>query len=261
MLTNLEEYAHPNLYDLENDDFEPEGSFFLDLARRFGGPVLELGCGTGRITIPLAQAGIDMTGLDIMPAMLEFARRKAQGLLIEWIQADARSYHLPRRYRLIFECGSVFMHMLERADQRAFLARAREHLEDRGALVFGVRFPHPDNLTDVDNEQDWFSYTDEQGHTVRVSGIEKYDELRQVKLETAFRRWSDADGREVCHVAPLALRYTFPQEMELLLQTCGFHIIERYGGADASPLNEKSPFMVFVCMKEPTSDAATLALD
>ena len=79
---NLVEYEDPILYDCETHHFEPVGPFYLALAQRFGGSVLELGCGTGRYTIPLAQAGVEMTGLDIMPPMLERARQKAKGLPI-----------------------------------------------------------------------------------------------------------------------------------------------------------------------------------
>ena len=88
--SNLEEYLHPDLYDLENPDFEPEGLFYLDLARETGGAVLELGCGSGRLTIPLAQRGLRMTGLEIVPGMLAAAREKAGDLPIEWVEADAR---------------------------------------------------------------------------------------------------------------------------------------------------------------------------
>jgi 2-polyprenyl-3-methyl-5-hydroxy-6-metoxy-1,4-benzoquinol methylase len=63
---NLEEYADPEIYDLENREFEPDGPFSLGFATKLKGPVLELGCGTGRVTIPLAQHGVDMTGLDLM---------------------------------------------------------------------------------------------------------------------------------------------------------------------------------------------------
>jgi SAM-dependent methyltransferase len=63
--TNLEEYLYPDLYDLENPDYEQEGSFYLSIAREVGGPVLELGCGTGRVSIPLAQNGLVVTGLDV----------------------------------------------------------------------------------------------------------------------------------------------------------------------------------------------------
>lgn len=90
----LEEYLHPDLYDLENPDFEPEGPFYLSIARETGGPVLELGCGTGRYTIPLARAGLAVTGLDRTPAMLDEARAKAGDLPIQWVEADARDYQL-----------------------------------------------------------------------------------------------------------------------------------------------------------------------
>ena len=65
--TNLAEYAEPDLYDLEKQEFAPDGPFFLALAQRIGGPVLDLGCGTGRITIPLAHHGLACTGLDAVP--------------------------------------------------------------------------------------------------------------------------------------------------------------------------------------------------
>src|ERR1041385_2429439 len=116
---NLEEYANPDLYDLENDEFEPDGPFYLALAQRIGGRVLEIGCGTGRIPIPMAQQGIEITGLDITPNMLEWARRKAGDLPIDWIQADARSFALDQKYQFIFESGATFQHMLERTDQEA----------------------------------------------------------------------------------------------------------------------------------------------
>ena len=198
-MNNFAEYADPLLYDLENPDFEPEGLFYLSLARELGGPVLELGCGTGRMTIPMAQAGVDITALDIVPGMLARAKEKAGqipvgslpvgGLPITWLEADARDYHLGRQFALIFENGSVFMHMLERDDQRAFLDRAREHLAPGGRLVVSLFFPHPSQLVTDLEEKEWYTYQDEQGRTVRVSGYEAYDELRQVKTETASAAW------------------------------------------------------------------------
>ena len=92
--TNLEDYEDPVLYDLENRDSEQGVLFYQSLAQQVKGPVLELGCGTGRITIPLAQQEIDMTGLDIVPGMLARAREKAGDLPIEWIEADVRDFHL-----------------------------------------------------------------------------------------------------------------------------------------------------------------------
>src|SRR5512139_4057184 len=100
---NLVEYADPALYDQENADFEPDGPFFLSLAQQTGGAVLELGCGTGRITIPFARQGITITGLDVLAPMLDFAKNKAPDLPIRWVQADARAFQLGRQFRFIFE--------------------------------------------------------------------------------------------------------------------------------------------------------------
>lgn len=142
---NLQEYTDPALYDRENADFEPDGPFFLALAQQLAGRVLELGCGTGRITIPLAQAGIPITGLDLMPPMLARAKEKAAGLpiewAIEWVHGDVRTFDLGRQFSLIFESGALFQHLLETADQEAMLARVRARLEPDGRFVIGSLFP------------------------------------------------------------------------------------------------------------------------
>jgi SAM-dependent methyltransferase len=245
----VSEYADLILYDAENADFEPDGSFYLAQAQRWGGPVLELGCGTGRFTIPLAEHGLPITGLDIAPTMLEHARHKAPHLAIRWVEADVRTFQLAAQFRLIFESGSTFMHLLERADQEAMLASVRRHLSPEGRFVISVWFPHPAGMVTTATEQDWFAYTALDGRAVRVSGVEHYDEVRQVKTETAYRRWRGADGQEVLRSAPLSLRYTFPQEMEALLHYTGFQVLERYGAWDQTPLVADSRLMIYVCIK------------
>jgi SAM-dependent methyltransferase len=247
--SNLADYADPVIYDLENNHFEPDGPFFLTLARQLGGPVLELGCGTGRITIPLAQHSLDITGLDIAPAMLAQARRKADDLPVQWVEGDVRDFSLDRQFCFIFTSGCTFQHLLERADQEAMLARVHEHLVADGRFVVEAIFPHPRLLATVEEEQEWFSYEDGQGRTIRVSGTEHYDHVRQIKHETAYRRWYNADREEMIRPAPLALRYIFPQEMEALLHYNGFTVEDCYGDWDHGRLTEKSVTMVYVCQK------------
>jgi SAM-dependent methyltransferase len=245
--TNLLEYADPALYDRENSDFEPDGPFFLALAQQLGGPVLELGCGTGRVTIPLARAGIPITGLDLTPAMLDHARQKAADLPIHWHHADVRTFDLGRQFSFIFESGATFQHLLDQSNQEAMLARVRAHLAPNGRFLLGSLFPHLPYLANEETEQEWYQYEDENGRTVRVSGTQQYDPLRQIKTETAYRRWQEADGRQIEHSAPLQLRYTFPQEMELLLRHNHLHIEQRYGDWDSSPLTPTSKFMIYLC--------------
>ncbi len=123
----------------------------------------------------------------------------------------------------------------------------REHLTPEGRFVFSAFFPGPDALENVPEEKPWFTYTDLRGREVRVSGTELYDPVRQVKTETAYRRWLDEAGREVLQVAPLALRYVFPQEIEALLHYNGFALDAWYGDWDGSPLAGESQTMIVVC--------------
>ncbi|MBL7942102.1 MAG: class I SAM-dependent methyltransferase [Flavobacteriales bacterium] len=246
---NLSEYADPRMYDSENSDFEPDGPFILALAKQLGGSVLELGCGTGRLTIPLAQHKVDITGLDVVPGMIEFAKQKSGGDSIDWIVADVRDFHLEKKFNLIFEAGSVFHHMLTRQDQEAYLARVREHLEDNGRLVISMLFPKSKYLVSASEEEEWFTAQHPDGYEVRVSGLEQYDDYRQVKTETAYRRWQDASGKEIQFVAPLSLRYVFPQEMETLMFYNGFEIADQVGDFDKRPVTNESRQITYVFRK------------
>jgi len=248
-MNDLEEYADPDIYDLENKDFEPDGPFFLDYAKKLGGSVLDLGCGTGRVTIPLAENDIDITGLDVVPGMIERAKQKAGELAVQWITQDVRSFRIEQTFRLIFETGCVFQHLLTRIDQEAFLKGVSEHLEDDGLFILNLLFPQASMLASVETEEEWFSYEKLNGREIRVSGTENYDPVRQVKLETAYRRWLDDNGNEILSAAPLSLRYVFPQELEALLHYNGFRIIEQYGDWKANPLTEKSRNIITLCKK------------
>lgn len=248
-LDNLSEYADPHLYDAENSEFEPDGPFFLSLAKQVGGSVLELGCGTGRVTVPLAREGVTITGLDVVPGMVALAREKAEGLPAEWVVEDARSYQLGRTFRLIFETGSVFHHMLTRADQEAYLKCVREHLDADGIFVISMFFPKPFHFAGSEEETEWFTTTHPAGYEIKVSGTDSYDALRQVKTETAYRRWTDAEGKQITRVAPLSLRYVFPQEMEALLHYNHFEVVEQYGDFDKSTVSNDSKQIIYICQK------------
>lgn len=250
---NLTEYNDPALYDDENPDFEPDGPFFHRLIQEcglpvYGTPVLELACGTGRLTIPLARQGVTITGLDIVPGMLNRARQKAGDLPIRWIEGDARTVRLDTQFRVIFASG-FFQHLLERADQEAVLQSVRTHLAPGGCFAFSVFFPHADSLEDSadEQEQEWFSYPNAEGQMVTVTGIDHYDPIRQVRTETAIRRWIDADGRERVQRAPLSQRMFFPQELQALLHYNGFAVTGLYGDYNRRPLAPDDRLMIIVC--------------
>jgi SAM-dependent methyltransferase len=139
---NLEEYADPVDYDRQ-DSSDTGVAFYAALARETGGPVLEIACGTGRVAIPIARQGFAVTGLDVVPGMLERARGKAAGLPIRWVEGDARDFDLgEERFRLIFLTGNAFQAFLTNADQEALLGRVRAHLHDEGLFAGGLVY-HP----------------------------------------------------------------------------------------------------------------------
>jgi SAM-dependent methyltransferase len=120
--------------------------FYVDLARQAAGrgeAVLELACGTGRVTIPIAQAGVEVTGLDNAPAMLDVARRKAAaaGVDVRWVLGDMRTFRLGQRFGLVIIPFRSFLHLLTDADQQACLQHVYEHLLPGGrfALNFFVQ--------------------------------------------------------------------------------------------------------------------------
>jgi ubiquinone/menaquinone biosynthesis C-methylase UbiE len=251
---NLAEYSDAELYDLENPDSEQMNAFLLSLAQEIGeevyGPVLELGCGTGRFTIALARQGLELIGLDVVPGMLACAAQKAQGLPlqwpIQWVEADARTFQLDRQVSLIFDVGEAFLHVLDREDHEAILARVREHLLPNGRFMLATAFLRLEMLT-TREEHDWFSYVGPQGQEVRVSGTTRYDPVAQIYHEDAIRRWQEANGQEVVRYAPLARRRFFPEELKTLLHYNGFKILACYGDWDRSEFSEKSPTIILVC--------------
>jgi SAM-dependent methyltransferase len=245
---NFDEDSDPEHYDQENPTFAPDGPFYQALAQQMGGSVLELGCGTGRVTIPLAQAGIAITGLDAMPAMLARARAKGGDLPIRWVEGDARSFALGATFDLIIDTGDVLQHTLMLPEHEAILGRVRAHLAPHGRFVLSSLFPRAAQMADHAHHP-WFDYTDAQGRHVEVSGTLRYEPLRQVYHEDAVRRWRDADGREVTRYGPLARRLFFPQELEALLHYNGFTVVQRLGDWDGSPLADDSRLRVLVCAR------------
>jgi SAM-dependent methyltransferase len=211
--------------------------------------VLELGCGTGRLTIPFAQQGINMVGLDVAPQMLAQARDKAGDLPIRWVEADIRTFQLETQFQLIFTTGFVFHHLLNRPDQEATLARVREHLAPEGQFVIDVWFLRPESMVDIPEEKAWYSYVDNNGYEVKVSGIERYDLLQQIWDQTIYRRWSNSEGKQMTRRTRLAFRYIFPQEMEALLYYNGLRVLSRYGDWDRGPLTDERGCHIYVCTK------------
>lgn len=254
---NLEEFSDPANYDVE-DASDTGIPFYTALAQETGGPVLEIACGTGRVSIPIARLGFSVTGLDIVLGMIERARSKSVGLPTRWIVGDARTFDFNEQFRLIFLTGNAFQAFLTNADQEALLQRVYAHLHDEGLFAFETRnpiFPHsqiPEGLfvplETNEEEQEWSSFINTGGHEVRVSRTYEYDHVAQIHHWTTYKRWHEG-GEKRTKITRTALRYTFPQELAALLHYNDFSIERQYGDWDLEPLTADSPSIISVCRK------------
>ncbi len=254
---NLEEFSDPANYDMENTS-DTGIAFYAALAQETGAPVLEIACGTGRVSIPIARLGFSVTGLDIVPGMIERARSKSVGLPTRWIEGDARTFDLGEQFRLIFLTGNAFQAFLTNADQEALLQRVHAHLHDEGLFAFEMRNPLLTNsqtqeglfvnLETNEEEQDWPSFIDTSGREVRVSRTRVYDHVAQILHWTTSRRWHKGEEGHT-KVTRTALRYTFPQELTALLYYNGFSIARQYGDWNLEPLSATSRNIIVVCRK------------
>ncbi|MPZ50392.1 MAG: methyltransferase domain-containing protein [Dehalococcoidia bacterium] len=257
--------------EAEQDYNETGVAFYTALAEETGGPVLEIACGTGRVSIPIARLGLTVTGLDIAPEMLELARRKSGGLPIRWIEADGRAFNLGEQFRLILVAGNAFQMFLTNADQEALLGRVHAHLDEDGLFAFETRNPlwgTPLDRADLeavlerarlrtdlftflesrDQEEVWQTYTDSSGRDVTEFLSQTYDHAAQILHLTNYHRWREGD-QEQTEIGRESLRYTFPQELAALLHYNGFTIIRQFGDWNLEPLTATSTSIIVVCRK------------
>ncbi len=239
-------YRSGTIYDLLYPGDAAATKFWLDLARTLGDPVLEIMSGTGFIAIPLAQAGHDVTGVELAEPMLVEAQRKsrAAGVDITWVPGDARDFDLGRQFRLILLPSNSICHLLTREDLEGCLASVARHLHPEGRFALSVFVPSPELLTrPPDEEQHFGGYTDpESGERVVMTHRSRYDSATQIKHNQLLRRVGDGpiepDGE-------LAMRMYFPQELDALLWCNGF-AIERKLGDDGRPFDARSGMQYFV---------------
>src|SRR5512144_254982 len=163
---------------------------YLAQAQAASGPVLEIGCGTGRVTIPLAAAGVDISGLDVSASMLEEAKRKAesQGLRINWIEADGRTFDLGQRFALIIMPFNTLQFFRDIAALQQLFHRVKSHLQDGGRFIFDVFNPQVSFLaTDPSARYERARYPDPEGRgEVVLEETQEYLAERQVVRSTRY---------------------------------------------------------------------------
>lgn len=220
-------YADPEYYSRSYRDRRHDVDYYVKLARRAGGPVLEYGVGNGRVALQIARAGVALEGIDLSRGMLQdFEERLESEPLavrsrVQLHHGDMRSTRLGRRFKLVIAPFNAFLHLYDRRDVQAFLTVVREHLEPGGHLVFDVSIPEPADLArDPNREYPASDLIDSQtGERIQYSERFEYDPLRQLLL--VRMRFTPPEPRPTLEV-PLTHRQFFPRELESLLHYNGF---------------------------------------
>lgn len=238
-------------YDAETAERVDDLALYSHLAEQIGTPIFDVGCGTGRVLVHLAQAGHRVHGADNDRAMLDRLERKLtdQPHLREYIsyeQADILTYQSKERYALTLLTYNALMHFHTQDTQMTLLKRLRQITAEDGLLII-----------DLPNAGETFATQDtdavlldrtfiepESGHQVMLQSVSYLDRTRQLlRVQWIYDEIHD-DGTVKRLVAPHILRYFFYPEMVLLLKACGFGIQAVYGGCDEEPFEDGSERMV-----------------
>ena len=245
-------YRDGRHYDALNSFLVADIPFYVEKARTAGGPVLELACGTGRLTIPIAESGAEIVGLDLSASMLAHARTKAKtaAVEIEFVVGDCRSFDLGRKFGLIFMAFNSMQHLHDYASLAALFSNVRKHLAEGGRFVFDVFNPKLEILARASRDRRLErEYEDPDGKgTMGFEHSGTYDDATQVSHIRCYFARRSANGEEAeVREEELHLRSFFPQELDLLVRSQGFAIVEKFGNFERKAFGSGDPEQVMMC--------------
>jgi SAM-dependent methyltransferase len=244
-------YEDPAYYTSTYASRIEDVAYYVALARKSRGPVLEYGAGNGRIAIAIARHGREVVGIDHSAPMLADLRRRLEDeppevrARVRAVRGDMRSVRLGRRFALVVAAFNTALHLYTRQDVERFLARVREHLAPGGRFVVDLSVPRVDDLARLAGR----AYSvprfrhPTSGVVVKNREYFDYDPVRQVLfVSMEFEPVDDPDG---AWVTPLAHRQFFPREWEALLHYAGFAVTRVDGDFAGGPLTKDSDVMVW----------------
>ncbi len=236
--------------------------FFVDLALESGGPVLEVGCGTGRILLPTARAGVEITGLDLSQGMLSVLRRRlaAEPLDVQarvrLVRGDMRAFDLGQQFALVTIPFRPFQHLTTVEDEMACLAAIHRHLMPAGRLVLDLFNPSIPLLANDARFQE-----SEPGDEVKLPDGRRFHRTWRILDRNYFTQVQQVemvyyvthpDGRQERSAHAFPLRWLFRYEAEHLLARCGFEVEHLYSGYDKRKYGSEYPGeLIFVARKNP----------
>jgi SAM-dependent methyltransferase len=227
--------------------------FWLQLAKEKGGPVLELGCGTGRLLLPLLKAGIDVIGLDIDFEMLSHIKSQLSPQMreqVNFFQADLDNYHLERRFSMIFLACNTLSTLQKETRLNAY-SRIREHLKSDG--IFAVSIPNPINLASL-SAQGESEIEVSFSHPLTGNPIQVSSEWQLTDRFVEFYWHYDhllPDGLVDRETIRSRHSLISPGEYQAELQSANLNPINLYGDFEKADFQKDSPYLIIIAQKRP----------
>jgi SAM-dependent methyltransferase len=249
---SLAHYADPAYYSQCYRARKHDVDYYVQLARRYGGPVLEYGCGNGRVTTALAKAGVEVWGIDLSRPMLDDLQTYlAQGHpklreRIHLTHGDMRAIELDQKFSLVLAPFNVMLHLYLREDVERFLDKVMRHLSPEGRFIGDVSIPQASDLARKPSKR-YRAPSFRHPVTLQKIGYSErfeYDPIRQ--LLVVWMEFVPEDGSEPW-IIPLTHRQFFPRELEAYLDHAGFSSINFSADFSDQPLDAGSDSLVFEC--------------
>jgi SAM-dependent methyltransferase len=248
-----------HLYDLDDRPIVKDDiPFYLDYANRIGGDILEIACGTGRVTIPLARAGFNVTGLDLSSDMLERFREKLLNEekkvkdRVTQLEADMTSFEMNKRFPFIMIPFRAFQLLTGDGQREACLRNVHRHLTDDGLFIVTAFKPYGllDESWVQPEKEDWIREDSMTGITVRrTNSKRRIDLINQITYPELIYYVKDREGNISIYVEKLAMKYFYEEQLRELLQSAGFNIVDAFGYYDKRTISE-GPELIFVCKRK-----------
>lgn len=244
-----------DLYSRDNENLDKDITYFVELAKQSGGPVIELGCGTGNCSLEIAKQGIEVIGVDFSSEKLNEAKKKAEDLKLshrtKWVEASITNFQISdHSVPLLVMSDRSFLQLINVRDQLSTLKCIRRHLQDGGTFAFHVFVPHMHKLVEMEGKYTFrgsFLLGDEE---VEVYDFTELDTFNQIAMVTRYLERFNNRGKSISRSkTKMRFRYIFPSELSHLLAVCGFKIQNRYGSFYRAPFDATSEELIIEAVK------------
>lgn len=238
-------YSDPQLYDAAHEWKTNDIEFITNCALEYGGPILEMASGTGRLAVPLIKRGFNYTGVELSEPFVEFTKKKLTPIKSDHdiVQGDMKNIDLKKKYKFIFIGFNSICHLLTNKDVSRFFNCVYAHLLDGGLFLIDTFVPNPIFLYRPNLKTPVMEFDLPNGERCIVNEINQYDPVTQINQIKWFFESSKVDQ------FLFDMHMIYPDTMDRLLSESGFKIYNKFGDYDKSPFSSESHLQIYLCTK------------